>query len=71
MGELTIYGDISPRNAGLEWATLLTRISQLLVLERWAEVKTLPTKSTKTIIMRRYNTLSVNNSGSGFSHVVV
>ena len=60
MSELTIYGDISPRNAGLEWATLLTRISQLLVLERWAEVRTLPTKSTKTIIMRRYNTLSVS-----------
>jgi N4-gp56 family major capsid protein len=60
MSEVTTYGDITARLAGLAWRDLLERITQMLFLERTAEVRVLPTNSTKTIILRRFNTLSVS-----------
>ena len=59
MSESVIYGDISPRLSAKSWKQLLERIQQLIVLQRWAEVKPLGRNQTKSVVFRRYNTLSV------------
>lgn len=51
----TEYGDISPRTAGYASKELLTRAQPHLVIQRFAQTKPLPTKSSKTQTFRRYN----------------
>ncbi len=58
MGEVTKYGDITPRTAGYAAAQLLERGQYLLVTERFGQAKPLPKKHTKTIIFRRYESLA-------------
>lgn len=53
----TQYGDITPRTAGFVAKEMLTRALPLLIIEQFAQVKPLPTNSTKTMIFRRYNAL--------------
>ncbi|MGE4469342.1 MAG: N4-gp56 family major capsid protein [Desulfovibrio sp.] len=54
---LTNYGDISPRTAGHAARELLERGAPALVSEQFGQTKPLPTRSTKTMIFRRYNAL--------------
>lgn len=58
MGEVTKYGDISPRTAAFAAAGLLERGQYDLVTERFGQPKPLPKKHTQTIIFRRYNSLA-------------
>jgi N4-gp56 family major capsid protein len=53
----TVYSDISPRTEGRSVADLLKRALPLLIIERFAQVRTLPTNETKTQKFRRYNPL--------------
>lgn len=53
-----LYGDIPPRTAGHVTRELLTRAMPFLVLEKFAQTKPLPSRSTKSMVFRRYNALS-------------
>ena len=55
----TEYGDISPRTAAFAERELLKRGLPQLVIEKFGQAKPLPTKSSKTIKFRRYNSLAV------------
>lgn len=57
-----LYGDITPRTAGHVTRELLTRAMPYLVLEKFAQTKPLPSRSTKSMIFRRYNALSATPS---------
>ena len=51
------YGDISPRTASHAAMELLTRANPLLVIEKFAQTKPLPARSTKSMVFRRYKAL--------------
>ena len=57
MGDTTLFGDISPRTAAYAAKRLLKRGLNQLILERFAQVKTLPKRSSRTIKFRRYLSL--------------
>lgn len=54
---LTQYGDISPRTAAYASKELLKRGLPYLQLEKFGQMKSLPSNSTKTIRFRRYSAL--------------
>lgn len=53
----TVFGDISPRTAAYASKELLERAVPHLVLEKFGQAKTLPERSSKTIVFRRYDAL--------------
>jgi len=55
----TEYGDISPRTAAFAERELLKRGLPHLVIEKFGQSKPIPTKSSKTIKFRRYNSLGL------------
>ena len=58
MSNLTTYGDISPRTAGVAKARLLKRGQHLMVVERFGQVDPQQKNKTKTCKWRRYNSLA-------------
>jgi N4-gp56 family major capsid protein len=56
---VTEYGDISPRTATYAERELLKRGLPHLVIEKFGQAKPIPSKSSKTIKFRRYNSLSL------------
>lgn len=54
---MNVYGDISPRTAGKAMPGFLMRALPYLVLEKYLDLKPLPTNSTKVAIFRRYEAL--------------
>ncbi len=59
MASPQVYGDITPRTAAHAVARMLTRGLPYLVLEKFAQVYVMPTKSTKVAKFRRYNALAL------------
>lgn len=59
MASNMVYGDISPRTAAYAVARMLTRGVPYLVLEKFAQVYPLPSKSSKVAKFRRYNALAL------------
>jgi len=57
MGSLNVYGDITPRTAGYAMPGFLMRALPYLVLEKFLDMKPLPSNSTKVTIFRRYEAL--------------
>ena len=55
----TEYGDISPRTAAYAERELLKRALPYLVIEKFGQAKPIPTKSSKTMKFRRYDSLAV------------
>lgn len=55
---LNVYGDISPAVAGYVNPQFLMRALPYLVLEKYLDMKPLPSKSTKVQIFRRYEALA-------------
>jgi len=55
----TEYGDITPRTAAYAERELLKRALPYLVIEKFGQAKPIPTKSSKTIKFRRYDSLAV------------
>ncbi|OHD23515.1 MAG: N4-gp56 family major capsid protein [Spirochaetes bacterium GWB1_59_5] len=55
---LNVYGDISPAVAGYANPQFLMRALPYLVLEKYLDMKPLPSKSTKVQIFRRYEALA-------------
>lgn len=55
----TEYGDIAPRTAAYAERELLKRALPYLVIEKFGQAKPIPTKSSKTIKFRRYDSLAV------------
>lgn len=51
----TIYGDINPRTAVHSSKQLLKRAHAYLCLEHFGQAKPIPSKSSKTIVFRRYD----------------
>lgn len=58
MGDLTLYGDISPRTAAYAWADLLDRAVPGIVSERSAQTKPCPKGKGKVVKFRRYLALA-------------
>ena len=54
---MNVYGDITPRTAGKAMPGFLMRALPFLVLEKYLDMKPLPTNSTKVAIFRRYEAL--------------
>ena len=54
---MSVYGDITPRTAGKAMPGFLMRALPYLVLEKYLDLKPLPSNSTKTAIFRRYEAL--------------
>lgn len=54
----TAYGDISPRTAAYAAKDLLKRGIPYLVLEKFGQPKPVPTKNSKVVKFRRYNSLA-------------
>ena len=54
---MNVYGDITPRTAGKAMPGFLMRALPYLVLEKYLDLKPLPTNSTKVAIFRRYEAL--------------
>lgn len=59
MPPLNLYGDITPRTAAYVSKEMLMRGQPLICLEKFAQAKTLPSNSTKSMNFRRYNALSL------------
>lgn len=57
MGDVTLYGDISPRTAAYVVADLLKRGMPYFVIEKFAQAKALPANKTKSMKFRRYEHL--------------
>jgi N4-gp56 family major capsid protein len=55
----TEYGDITPRTAAYAERELLKRALPYLVIEKFGQAKPIPTKSSKTMKFRRYDSLAV------------
>ncbi len=55
---MNVYGDITPRTAGKAMPGFLMRALPFLVLEKYLDMKPLPTNSTKVAIFRRYEALA-------------
>lgn len=55
----TEYGDISPRTGVYAERELLKRAIPFLVIEKFGQAKTLPSKKSDTVKFRRYNALSL------------
>lgn len=54
---MNVYGDITPRTAGKAMPGFLMRALPYLVLEKYLDMKPLPSNSTKIAIFRRYEAL--------------
>ena len=54
---MNVYGDITPRTAGKAMPGFLMRALPYLVLEKYLDMKPLPSNSTKVAIFRRYEAL--------------
>lgn len=54
---MNVYGDIAPRTAGKAMPGFLMRALPYLVLEKYLDMKPLPSNSTKVAIFRRYEAL--------------
>lgn len=54
---INVYGDITPRTAGKAMPGFLVRVYPYLVLEKYLQMKPLPSNSTNTAIFRRYEAL--------------
>ena len=54
---MSVYGDITPRTAGKAMPGFLMRALPYLVLEKYLDLKPLPSNSTKVAIFRRYEAL--------------
>ena len=54
---MSVYGDITPRTAGKAMPGFLMRALPCLVLEKYLDLKPLPSNSTKVAIFRRYEAL--------------
>lgn len=59
---VTLYGDISPRTAAYAAVDMLERGLPYLVLEKFGQAKVLPTRSSKAVTFRRYNSLDATPS---------
>lgn len=59
---INVYGDISPRTVGYAMPGFLTRVYPYLTLEKYLDMKPLPSNSTKTAIFRRYEALTKNTT---------
>lgn len=59
---LTTYGDISPRTAAYVVTELLKRSMPYLVLEKFGQMKSLPSNSTQSMKFRRYNSLATTGT---------
>jgi len=57
-GNITNYGDISPRTAAFAAKEFLERAIPYLVIEKFGQGKPLPSNSSKTMVFRRYNAIS-------------
>lgn len=57
MGNLNVFGDISPRTAAYAAVRLLTRGQHDMVTERFGQSKPIPKKHSKVIKFRRYESL--------------
>lgn len=55
---MSVYGDITPRTAGKAMPGFLMRALPYLVLEKYLDLKPLPSNSTKVAIFRRYEALA-------------
>ena len=55
---MNVYGDITPRTAGKAMPGFLMRALPYLVLEKYLDMKPLPSNSTKVAIFRRYEALA-------------
>jgi len=58
MSSINVYGDITPRTAGKAMPGFLMRALPYLVLEKYLDMKPLPSNSTKVAIFRRYEALA-------------
>lgn len=58
MAVITTYGDISPRTAAYAAKEFLERAIPYLVIEKFGQSKPLPGNNSKTMIFRKYNSLS-------------
>ena len=54
---MSVYGDITPRTAGKAMPGFLMRALPYLILEKYLDLKPLPSNSTKVAIFRRYEAL--------------
>lgn len=54
---MNVYGDITPRTAGKAMPGFLARALPFLTLEKYLDMKPLPSNSTKVAIFRRYEAL--------------
>ena len=54
---MSVYGDITPRTAGKAMPGFLMRALPYLVLEKYLDLKPLPSNSSKVAIFRRYEAL--------------
>ncbi len=55
----TTYSDISPRTAAYADKRLLTRAHPYILFDKFGQTRPLPSKSSKTIKFRRYNSLPI------------
>lgn len=58
MSTINVYGDITPRTAGKAMPGFLMRALPYLVLEKYLDMKPLPSNTTKVAIFRRYEALA-------------
>ena len=70
---MSVYGDITPRTAGKAMPGFLMRALPYLVLEKYLDLKPLPSNSTKVAIFRRYEALEKATTPlvEGVTNVVV
>lgn len=62
---LTVYGDITPRQAAFSVANLLTRAMPYMMLERFGQAYPIPRNNTKIAKFRRYFMTGATGSNSG------
>lgn len=62
---LTVYGDITPRQAAFSVANLLTRAMPYMMIERFGQAYPIPRNNTKIAKFRRYFMAGATGSNSG------
>jgi len=62
---LTVYGDITPRQAAFSVANLLTRAMPYMMLEKFGQAYPIPRNNTKIAKFRRYFMVGATGSNSG------
>lgn len=62
---LTVYGDITPRQAAFSIANLLTRAMPYMMLERFGQAYPIPRNNTKIAKFRRYFMTGATGANSG------